>query len=191
MDNLSGTYLDADFGFWEVAPASIGDEVFIDENGNGLYDPGEQRVPFITINLYLDGVLVDTTETSAQGTYLFGNLGPGNYTVRVDGNDPSLPTGYFPTISEYSVTLAAAQVVLYADFPLGTALTKTVSAEYAEVGETITFTLKPYFPGSDLLENARVIDPLPEGTAYVTGSANAGGVYGAYSSIPGETGTDY
>lgn len=71
-----------DAGF--VQPASLGDRVWKDDNGNGIQDPGEVGVAGVTLVL-LDaaGNVVATTTTDALGNYKFSNLKPGNYTVRV------------------------------------------------------------------------------------------------------------
>ncbi len=188
--NLSGADLDNDFGFWRVLPGSIGDQVFIDNNGNGIFDAGDAPLAGVTVNLYLNGVLVATTSTGPDGTYLFPDLGPGNYQVVVDATDPELPGGYFPTVKQFDVALTAGQNFLTADFPFISVLSKTVNLSYATPGQTLNFTLKPYYPGPELMENVRIIDPLPAGTTYVGSSANAGGVFGPYVSLPGEPGED-
>ncbi len=61
---------------------------------------------------------------------------------------------------------------------------------YAATGETLTFSLKPYYPGIGLLSNVRIIDPLPAGTTYVASSANAGGTFGPYTPLPAVPGRD-
>ncbi|MDO5631676.1 MAG: SdrD B-like domain-containing protein [Paracoccus sp. (in: a-proteobacteria)] len=55
--------------------------VFIDQNKDGL-DNSEPGVQGVTVQLLdANGNLVATTTTGADGSYLFGNLQPGNYTV--------------------------------------------------------------------------------------------------------------
>ncbi len=193
--NLAGSDLDNDFGFWKVEPGSIGDMVFVDADGDGAYDAGETPLASITVELYRDGTLIATTVTGPDGTYLFDNLGPGDYSVEVDTADPDLPGGFFATISHYDKTLAAGEDYLAADFPFVSGLTKTVDKSFADPAgslaeRTLTFTLKPYYPGTDLLENVRIIDPLPTGTIYIASSANAGGTYGAYTPLAAVPGQD-
>ncbi|MBW6467239.1 MAG: DUF11 domain-containing protein, partial [Brevefilum sp.] len=188
VTNLTGTYLDADFGFWRVEPGSIGDQVFIDNDGDGLYDP-EVDAPLagVKVNLYLDGVWITSTVSAPDGTYLFDNLGPGTYTVEVDSS--TAPANLGAVISTYVVPLDAGEDYLEADFPFVSLLTKTVDKTFAEVGDVLTFTLKPFFPGDDLLEDVRIIDVIPTGTTYVAGSVNAGGTVGLYTpiaAVPGE-----
>jgi hypothetical protein len=83
--------LTVDFGF--VPPASLGNLVFNDTNGNGLQDAGEPGVSGVTVTLY-DGAGVaipgvPPQVTDASGNYLFTNLPPGTYTVGFS----NLPTG--------------------------------------------------------------------------------------------------
>ena len=65
--------------------ASIGDFVWNDLNGNGLQDGGsETGIDGVTVDLYDgSGNLVDTTTTSGGGKYLFDNLLPGDYSIKV------------------------------------------------------------------------------------------------------------
>ncbi len=200
----SNNVTDADFGYKANLPSSIGDTVCIDSNLNGVCDPGEPGIPNITVNLYRDlnndGIgspseLVTTTVSGPTGTYLFSGLGPDNYIVVVDSSDPDLPAGVAPAVAQYRVPLPANTSYLTADFPFVRQVTKTVDKSYADPGgtlaaRTLTFTLKPYYPGGVLLSNVRVIDPLPTGTTYIAASANAGGVYGPYTPLAAVAGSD-
>ncbi len=83
-------YLDADFGF---APyGAIGDTVFWDVNRNGTQD-AEPGVPGATVQLCADAnhngvydageTVLESAVTDAAGKYLFDQLLPGYYAVRV------------------------------------------------------------------------------------------------------------
>ncbi|HEU4322944.1 MAG TPA: SdrD B-like domain-containing protein, partial [Roseiflexaceae bacterium] len=71
-----------DFGVFQ--PLSLGNRVWNDPNNNGLIDAGESGVANVAMQL-LDagGAVVATTQTNAQGYYLFTNLLPGTYSVRI------------------------------------------------------------------------------------------------------------
>lgn len=193
------SYDAADIGFWRAIPGSIGDQVFIDANGNGLFDTGESVLAGVTVWLYRDddgdgeadaGELLRTTVTDAAGAYGFADLGPGDYLVVVDAASAGIPAGYGAPYTQYAVALVAGQTYTAADFPFVTLLEKTVDQTAVAPGATLNFGLAPYYPGSVLLSNVRIIDPLPAGTTYVASSANAGGSYGAYSPIAAVPGTD-
>lgn len=66
--------------------ASVGDRVWVDEDGDGDQDAGEPGIPNVTVNLLAsDGVTVlATTITDIEGRYLFGDLAPGDYQVQLD-----------------------------------------------------------------------------------------------------------
>ncbi len=184
--NLTGSDLDNDFGFWRVEPGSIGDQVFIDNNGNGVYDTGDTPIAGVTVTLYRDGQPFATTVSGPDGTYLFDNLGPGNYTVEVDTGDPDIPGGLFATVSRYDKALAAGENYLTADFPFVPLISKTVDKVYATTGQTLTFGVNVNYPGNELLSDVTVRDFIPAGTTYA--SAGQGGSLTTFSSAPGVPG---
>ena len=69
--------LTADFGYY-VKPATVGNFVWNDLNGNGIQDSGEPGIPGFQVELtitYPDGTVVTvTTVTDSNGYYSFGNL---------------------------------------------------------------------------------------------------------------------
>ncbi|MHC4317923.1 MAG: SdrD B-like domain-containing protein, partial [Planctomycetota bacterium] len=63
---------------------TIGDKVWLDENGDGCQDPEEPGLQGVTVMLYedcVDPVFVAETTTDADGLYSFGNLCDGEYLV--------------------------------------------------------------------------------------------------------------
>jgi len=100
-----------DFGL--VAPATIGDRVWDDANGNGT-DEGEPGVPHATVILTdTNGVEVARTTTDANGNYQFTGLVPGTYTVSID-----VPAGYTAATTSMSVSVGEGEENLSVDFPL-------------------------------------------------------------------------
>ena len=175
----SNNYVDADFGYFRLLPSSIGDEVCIDANNDGSC-VGEELLPGVTVNLYLDGDLFATTTTSITGTYGFTGLGPGNYTVIVDNTDPDIPGGYFPSVGQYSVSLGVGENRTDIDFPFVQLISKQVDkTKIVAAPATLSYTITANYPGSELLTDVIVTDTIPAGTTYVDPSVNAGGVYSA------------
>lgn len=92
---------DQDFGY--RATGSIGDLLYVDFNGNGVYDDGVD-LPIENITVTLDpGTPGDpsddiTTVTDSNGNYLFEGVLPDDYTLTVDTNDPDFPGGIVNTI---------------------------------------------------------------------------------------------
>jgi len=70
-----------DAGFYRTA--SLGNFVFLDENGNGIQDTGEIGVEGVVVEL-LDASMsrLASTVTDQDGLYTFNNLPPGDYFVR-------------------------------------------------------------------------------------------------------------
>ncbi len=85
------TRTDVDFGY--QGNASIGDRVWLDNDGDGVQDPGEPGITGVTVQLYDDiGVtLIISTVTGANGHYSFDHLAEGTYTVKIDTS--TLPAG--------------------------------------------------------------------------------------------------
>ncbi len=100
----------ADFGYnWapttDVGGGSntgaIGDQVWVDADGDGRQDPGEPGLGGVTVQLWYDSDNNGTIDaqyganvtTAADGSYIFDNLPAGIYEVRITGGT----TGYTPT----------------------------------------------------------------------------------------------
>ncbi|MDM8550958.1 SdrD B-like domain-containing protein, partial [Desulfobacterales bacterium HSG2] len=178
VPNLTGANDDADFGFFAVVPGSIGDQLFLDENANGVYDEGDAPLAFVTVNLYQDingdgeidagDRLFKTTISDVSGGYLLDEIGPGNYIVDVDNADTEIPGGYVAGNDPTVVTLAIAENRTDVDFPFVQLISKSVDKESASPGDTLTYTIIPTYPGGDVLSNVVVTDAVPAGTTFVS-----------------------
>jgi len=110
---------DADFGYQKpLAPASIGDTVFNDTNGNGIQDQGELGIGGVTINLIdSSGALFATAITDQNGFYDFANIPSGSYVVDVTDINNVLADYVLTTNNEpLPVTVSPGQDFNDADF---------------------------------------------------------------------------
>ena len=106
-----------------INPASIGNFVWNDQDGNGIQDGGvlEPGIPGIVVNLYnaAGATLIATTQTDLTGGYAFNGLPSGSYVVEfVKPNDSYSfsPTGQgtASTDSNADVTTGRASITLTA-----------------------------------------------------------------------------
>lgn len=65
-----------------IRTAKVGDLAFVDENGNGLLDGSERRLPGVKVQLLQDGQVAYETTTDLHGYYQFANVYPGAYTLQ-------------------------------------------------------------------------------------------------------------
>ncbi|MGD9872967.1 MAG: SdrD B-like domain-containing protein [Kiritimatiellia bacterium] len=84
-------FMGADFGY--APPGVLGDAVWVDTDGDGVFDLTEQGIPYVDVILYSGGVAIATNQTDGDGYYLFANLPDGQYSVMVDTNDTDFPSG--------------------------------------------------------------------------------------------------
>lgn len=83
----------AEYNFGELKLSSLSGYVLVDKDGNCLFDASKGDQPIAGVQLELldkAGKLLATTQTDANGFYLFANLLPGEYSVR-----ETQPTQYF------------------------------------------------------------------------------------------------
>ena len=100
---------------------SIGDSVFVDDNGNGVADGGE-GIAGVTVALTgadaAGNPVSLSTTTSGSGAYSFGDLPRGDYTIAVDEADPDFPADVLQTVgaNPQSVALATGEDRTDVDF---------------------------------------------------------------------------
>ncbi|WP_144720338.1 SdrD B-like domain-containing protein [Agrococcus jejuensis] len=102
-----------------VPTGEVGDTVFHDEDRDGVQDAGEAGIGGVTVRLVdAQGRVVAETVTDADGRYLFEDVAPGEYVVRIDLS--TVPEGYEVTQggAELAVVVGPGESVLTADFPL-------------------------------------------------------------------------
>ena len=183
----------ADFGI--QSPGVIGDAVWLDLDGNGLYDSvNEDGVPNVQVDL-LDATLtvVATTITDSDGRYNFGQVADGNYTVRVQA--ASLPANVAQSYDpdevgtcagcdgQGSVTISGGNLDETIDFgyQVGAATQLTIQKTSAPAntpvlpGDVIPYTIVVTNVGANPATGVVVSDPMPAGVTYVPGSAMVSG----------------
>ena len=99
----------------------IGDTVYCDANGNGSQDAGEAGIPGVKVNLVCKDaagnvVATATATTDANGKYLFIDVPAGVCEVTVDTSSVTGDCNVAVCATKVTVTLAAGQVYLDADF---------------------------------------------------------------------------
>ncbi|MEM7139543.1 MAG: SdrD B-like domain-containing protein [Actinomycetota bacterium] len=73
--------LTVDFGFYRMA---LGDQLWFDEDNDGVFDPGEEPVAGVVVELLDgDGDVIATTTSDSDGIYGFDGLPEGDYVVRI------------------------------------------------------------------------------------------------------------
>ena len=86
--------------------ATIGDFVFIDQNGDGIQQFAEPGIPGVTVNVYQNGTCSGTpyatVVTDGNGLYYVGDLAAGTYSVSAQ-----TPAGYAPTLAHAAGSTAA------------------------------------------------------------------------------------
>jgi protocatechuate 3,4-dioxygenase beta subunit len=81
---------------------SLGNQIWNDEDRDGIFDSNENGVANVIVNLYLDangnnvpdGPALQTTQSNNAGVYTFYNLYPGNYIVGITPPVPMLGNAF-------------------------------------------------------------------------------------------------
>jgi len=81
--NPGGSNFDQDFGY-VFLPATVGDRVWLDADGNETQDGGEAGINGVTVELVQAGVVLETMMTTGDGDYRFEGLAAGDYEIRID-----------------------------------------------------------------------------------------------------------
>ncbi|HLW64574.1 MAG TPA: SdrD B-like domain-containing protein [Gemmataceae bacterium] len=102
--------------------SGIGHRVWLDSNGNGIQDAGENGVAGFTVYALSAGATIATTTTDASGNYLFSGLSAGAYTIQfsapagdvfspqTQGSDPTVDSNPNGAGLTGPVTLSDGQV---------------------------------------------------------------------------------
>jgi uncharacterized repeat protein (TIGR01451 family) len=135
---LTASAIDTTIDAGVVAPEvfyAVGDNVWIDANGNDRQDAGEVGIDKVSVTLVRAGADIKSTTTNATGDYLFDGLAAGSYQVRF-----ALPAGYIfvtkgdgaAASTDSNATTAGATIGLTDAFTLG-----PVSASLPNMAATV------------------------------------------------------
>jgi uncharacterized repeat protein (TIGR01451 family) len=185
-------------------PASLGDRVWLDTNGNGQQDSGEAGMAGVTVTLTgggTDGLVSTTTDnttlttkTAADGTYAFTGLAPGvqyqvqfglpsgyKFTTANSGNDASDSDAAASTGLAPVVVLQSGENNKTVDAGLVSttgdlSIAKTDGLSSVAPGQTITYTVVAKNTGTATATDALVTDSVPSYLTNVswTSSASSG-----------------
>jgi len=139
-------YLATDGDVYKIVPdgpppavGTIRGSVWSDDNGNGLQNAGEPKVPGVTVELWVDSdtdgtadIQIDSDVTGGQGGYQFPDLAiTSTYIVRVDA-----PLGFKPTVQD-----AGSNDNNDSDANPVTGFTGPITIEDGEVDNSVDFGL--------------------------------------------------
>ena len=100
-----------------IAPASIGDLVWFDEDGSSAVNGSEVGLENVIIYLKnANGDTIFTQTTASDGSYEFSSVMPGTYTVDIDGSTVSANYISSTNNDPLSVTVASGDSYTTADF---------------------------------------------------------------------------
>lgn len=146
--------------------------IYLDDNGNGVLDPGETTVVTDTGVLGADGeydvvLAIDIPGGTANGT-----------TSDITLTGTSQFDGGVTDVGTYTLTVQDAVLVV----------TKTVDpATGNKPGDTVTYALTGENTGTATAESAVMTDLIPANTTYVPGSIRVGPVGGTYAAAAAKT----
>jgi len=181
------------FAAGNARPAPLSGLVWVDANRNGVLDAGEQPRGGVLVTLTgvtgTGGLIGGQTATLADGTYIFGGLLPGTYSVSIAvpaGFTNTTPTtlggipmvsntpspnhnfGIVPAPAPAAQTPAGVTPARRAAAPApGLTLTKSGPGT-AQPGQVVTYTLRVSNPGAANARNVVVTDPVPKRMTFVS-----------------------
>jgi uncharacterized repeat protein (TIGR01451 family) len=95
---------------------SIGDKVWYDHNADDKQDQAESGIPGVIVQLWQGETLVISDTTDGTGLYLFDQVEPGEYQVKIDPNSVPANHSYTGSTLPHAVSLGVDQEYLEADF---------------------------------------------------------------------------
>ena len=198
-----------DAGYYQNG--SIGDFVWNDLDKDGIQDTGEPGKTNVRVILMDDvGNEIASTFTNANGEYLFNNIPPDKYFVKIEanantvispkdaGNDDNVDSDVNPNTGISDLIMLASgenirnlDIGCYVDEVIDLELTKTVDNDRPEANEMVMFTIMVTNKGPSAATGVAVEDVVPNGYSDIISISNSGGATGnviTWSGITLETG---
>ena len=136
-----------------LPPVDIGDLVWLDTDGDGMFDPGESGIPDVEVSLYNPGpdgqpgggddILIASTTTGPAGDYAFTGMPADAYFV--DLNEATLPpdltTTPGTTDPTFEFILVAGQNYMDADFGYQPSPTSVILTSFSALFKEDTIVL--------------------------------------------------
>ncbi len=140
-------------------------------------------ITYVAGSTTLNGIpVLDSADINAPSPLEAGGLDIGSIpannsnSVAFDVVVGSLPKGTYSLAVQVTVTTDSGSELLSTGTEVaGTLLRAQVDPLAAQAGDSLTYALTTDFVGNDLLQNVVITAPIPAGTTYAPGSANAGG----------------
>lgn len=102
----------ANIDFRLIRTGQITGSIWLDQNGNGRQDEGEPALPDVRV---VAGNGHDTL-TDSSGTFVIGDLNPGEYVIFID--EKTLPVNTKPVPETHNIKVIAGERTLAVDFPV-------------------------------------------------------------------------
>ncbi|MCE5344071.1 MAG: carboxypeptidase regulatory-like domain-containing protein [Eubacteriales bacterium] len=90
-----------------IQPARVGDQVWLDQNRNGLIDAEEPSINGVTVELLENGEIAYTTVSNEWGYYEFSDVYPGTYTLKAQAYSALQITKSIPALRMLSSCLTS------------------------------------------------------------------------------------
>ena len=146
-------FMGADFGY--APPGVIGDRLWVDTDDDGVQDPGENGIAYVSVVLWSNGTAVATNETDADGYYYFSDLPDGTWSVTVLTNDADFPPGLAQTFDPDGILDDAGSAIVIS----GGVVTSVGGAPCTDCDLSIDFGYR--YSGSNSLSGTIGFDAAP------------------------------
>ncbi|MDZ4783214.1 MAG: SdrD B-like domain-containing protein, partial [Planctomycetia bacterium] len=186
---LAGGQIGRNYDFGELLPATLSGRVHADLNGDCIYQPGEQLLAGVDVQLFDSaGNLLQTTKTDSAGVYRFTGLAPGVYSVfevqpagYYDGGENVGNAGGNVTGNDRISNINLSPGANAAGYDFCEKLPASLSGRvHADANGDCVFQ-----PGEKLIEGVEVRLFDSNGTLVATATTNAEGVYKFTNLAPG------